>query len=799
MKVYLSVLFMIMFSITGSQAQAPAGIITGTVKNIKGEVIPLVTISIKELNKSTSAGLQGDFIFKNIPQGRYTVIVTAIGFEREAREVNVFSGKVTGNEFILKEDIRRLDDVVISAFKESNNEIETRAGKAKIKIMDMPQSITVIGKETLTRQQTQRMSDVLKNANGVYIMGTTGGTQEEIAGRGFAFGSNNTFKNGSRFNNGVMPEISSLESVEILKGSNAILFGNVAAGGILNLVTKKPKFETGGEVSFRTGSYNLYKPAIDVYGSVNNSEKMAYRVDATYENAGSFRNNVSSERFYVNPSFLYQVNKNTQFLWEADYLNDERKPDYGIGAINYQIARVPITRYIGASWSKYNVDQLSSTLTFKHQFAKEWELTAMTSAQSYNLDQFSTSRPTNIQADGTWNRGLQRSQIAENYYLGQVDLTGKFSTGKIQHNILVGADIDKYNSRNSAFAFVFDPANPASTTYDVINIYNPEQFQQRNDVPASRITSVNYNPVNRAGLYAQDLISLSKKVKVLAGLRYSYMETRNNVLTKATKVKVSGKPRFDDAVTPKLGLVYQPATGTSLFASYSNSFNLNNGIDNTGSALAPSMLNQYEMGIKNDFFKGALSANLTLYQIVNSDQAQAILPGNPNYNPAYPNAQELAGEVTSKGLEFDLSSKAYNGFSLIAGYSFNDTRYTRSSIYEIGSKLRYNPAHTANATLFYTFSEGKLNGVNVGLGAQYFGDRVAGRSTRLNVVNDAFRLMPLPAYTVIDASAGYEYKQLAFRLKVSNLTDRISYNAHDDNSINPIAPRQFMTTVAYKF
>ena len=135
----------------------------------------------------------------------------------------------------------------------------------------------------------------------------------------------------------------------------------------------------------------------------------------------------------------------------------------------------------------------------------------------------------------------------------------------------------------------------------------------------------------------------------------------------------------------------------------------------------------------------------------------------------------------------------------MAGFSHNDTRYTKSTIYQVGSKLRYNPSNTANATILYTFNNGKFQGLNLGFGALYFGDRYAGRSTRLTVQNDAFKLMPLPAYTVLDASAGYEFKKLAFRVKVSNLTDKLSFNAHDDNSINPIAPRQFFTTISYKF
>ncbi len=112
----------------------------------------------------------------------------------------------------------------------SANQVPVSVGKVAIKPLDLSQSVAVVDRDVLDRQQPLRLSDVLMNTNGVYVMGSTGGYQEEIAARGFAFNSSNTFKNGVRYNNGVMPEISSLERVEVLKGSAAILFGNVAAG-----------------------------------------------------------------------------------------------------------------------------------------------------------------------------------------------------------------------------------------------------------------------------------------------------------------------------------------------------------------------------------------------------------------------------------------------------------------------------------------------------------------------------------------------------------------------------------------
>jgi len=148
----------------------------------------------------------------------------------------------------------------------SANEKPVTIGKIDIKPMDLPQSVAFIDREILDQQQAVRMSDALRNFNGVYIMGNTGGYQEEMAGRGFSFGNSNTFKNGIRFNNAVMPEMTALERVEVMKRSAAILFGNVAPGGVINLVTKKPTFTTGGAIAFTGSSYDFYKPSIDVYG-----------------------------------------------------------------------------------------------------------------------------------------------------------------------------------------------------------------------------------------------------------------------------------------------------------------------------------------------------------------------------------------------------------------------------------------------------------------------------------------------------------------------------------------------------
>lgn len=785
-KKLILLLFMVALSFW---AMAQTARIKGFVTTSDGKPGAFVNIIIENTKKGATADENGAYEITNLKASSYTVQATFVGLETQRQKVSLTEGAVLELNFILKESSQQLAEVIVRG-QQTINEKPVAIGKIAIRPMDLPQSVAVIDSKILEQQQVLRMSDALMNTTGVYIMGATGGYQEEVAGRGYSFNSNNTFKNGVRYNNGIIQEFSALEKVEFLKGSGAILFGNVAAGGVLNLVTKKPRLEKGGSVSMRMGSFGFYKPSLDVYGTVNNSQNMAYRVNTSYEKANSFRDGVSSERFYINPSFLIKIGQKTDILLEGDYLNDERTPDFGTGAINYVITDVPRERFLGVAWSKYKAEQKSANLTITHHFNDNWQLRGSTSVQAYTTSLYANTRPNAsnnfIQTDGKWIRGLTKSAVEDQYYAHQLDLTGNFKTGFIKHQFLFGADADQFNTKTTAFATL--------AKYDSINIFKPTLYKVRNDIPDLAATTLTTAPIDRFGVYMQDLLSLSAKVKLLLGLRYSYQQTISDVLTYATNKKVV-TTNFDGAFSPRFGLVYQPIKNTSLFASYANSFTLNTGTDINGNALPPSLIDQYEVGVKNELFNGLLSANVTLYQIVNSNLAQTNLT-NGNVNT---NIKELAGEVTSKGIEVDLATKSFKGLSFIGGYSYNDTRYTASNIYIIGSRLRYNPQHTANASVFYTFENKILRGGQIGFTSLYVGDRVAGRSTRLTVANDAFQLMTIPDYMQFDASMGYSVNNISLRLKIGNLFNKLSYNVHDDNSVNPIIPRNFTATLAYKF
>lgn len=788
-------------------ANAQNGQLKGVIRTSDGGPAAYVNVQLKEIKKGTITLEDGSYSLPGIPDGKYTLIVSFVGLQTIQKPVTVTNGETNNLDFTLIENENQLAEIVITASR-SINEKPVTIGKLPIKPMDLPQSVSIIGKDVLERQQVLRLSDALQNVTGVYLMGATGGYQEEIAARGYAFGSNNTFKNGARYNNGAMPEMSGVEKVEFLKGGSAILFGNVAAGGIMNIVTKKPKFENGGELSFRTGSYDFYKPSLDVYGAFGNSKVAAYRFNTTYEKAGSFRDQVNSERFYINPSFLFKLGKKTELLVEGDYLKDNRTPDFGVGAIDYKLVDVPRNRFLGVNWGYNKAEQITSTATITHHLNSNWQLRGLMSYQDYDVELFAAARPasTSIKSDGTWARGLQKSKTNENYYVAQVDLTGKFQTGSVGHTLLFGADADKYRTISNTYLLTGYNNNVSNTAikgkniYDTINIFDPATFNKRNDIPDLAIDRITTSPIQRYGIYIQDLIAITNKLKVLAGVRYSYQnnkQARVDSIAKGTAGYVAAYT--SDAFSPRVGIVYQPWKNVSVFSSYTNTFSVNTGRDIYDQQLPASIIDQYEVGAKTDLLRGLVSANVTLYKIINSNMAQTALTLADGTNNSNSNIKELAGEVTSKGVEVDIATKSINGFTVLAGYSYNDTRYTKanSKSFQTGDRLRYNPAHTANAHVFYAFSpKTGLRGFNIGFGTYYVGDRLAGRNPSTS--SPANKLISLPDYFLLEASTGYTGNKFSVRVKMTNLSDKLSYNAHDDNSVNPIAPRQFAATVAYR-
>ena len=709
-----------------------------------------------------------------------------------------------------------IDTVKIQVIEDVNlhktgnpNVAKPLSAKSNLSMMETPQPIAIVTHEIIEQQQAKQLSEVLQNVNGVYVTSSRGNSQDSFGGRGFILGNDNIFKNGARINSGVFPEVSGLERVEVLKGANAMLYGNTAAGGIINMITKKPRFNHGGSIGLNGGSWNSYKPTLDFYGPLSN--KVAFRVNGTYEYAESFRDVVESQKYYFNPSFLINLGERSQLIIEADYMKNDFTPDYGLGGIinkdqtfslNDKVGR---NVFFGTDWQYQNVEQASTNVTFNHQLSNNWTLNAVASYQNYTKDYFSSERVQWGYANAaatrlSWSRPFNKTYNEQNYGSGQVNINGEFNTGKISHKVLFGADAD-YNQNDSYTFTVTDPKNV---------LYLDDSSTWRN-IAMPNATSKDKSRANtrRLGVYAQDFVSLSQQFKVIAGLRWSYIENMPTINTNSVtgaKKFVNNSASSDQAISPKVGFVYMPNDNLSAFATYTNSFVANSGNLRDGEALKPTNIDQYEVGVKKNFWNNAIAVNVTAYQIIYNNYYQNALDNAGNQIDPNGLLKDFAGKMRSRGVELDITGNPTENLSIIGGISYNNSVYLDTPEdfgYVENQRLVRTPATTANASVFYKFTR-QLKGLKVGAGAYYIGDRLAGwndtksGANSLQVRNGISRTFELKDYVTVNATVGYDWNKFSIQGKVGNLFDTENFNVHENYSVNPITPRNYYFTLTYK-
>ncbi|AMR26913.1 TonB-dependent receptor [Hymenobacter psoromatis] len=796
-----------------SRANQHTGSIRGTVRTSDGRPAAFVSVGIPKLGKGSNTAEDGSFTIAGLEPGAHELQVSFVGLQPQRQTISVAAGQTAKVDFTLSESAADLSEVIVTGTTTINR--LASASKADIAPLDQPQSVGVVTSTVIADQQINRLGDALRNVSGVSLTQQRGGVAETFSARGSSIGvggsGGSIFKNGLLANTQGFPDASTLESVEVLKGAAALLYGNVSGGLIINTVTKKPRYSWGGAVEMRAGSYGFYKPIIDVYGPL--TKNLAFRVVGTYENAKSYRDVVQAKRLYVNPSLIYKFGEKTDLLVQGDYLRSDITPDAGVGILNQNVdARLPdgISRanFINATWA-YNVtDQASASAVLNHRFSDQWRVNAIAGVMDTRVHGLGVAVPNgNIATNGDWTRTLSGVQTAERDYNGQLNVNGKFDTGPLTHQLLIGADALRIITNNASGYAYQDLTGKALTAYDKINIADRTKYAERTDAITYSATGYTVAPSYRFGGYVQDLITIVPMLKVLGGVRYSYQNVRQTTLTNNLTGAITpgvAADKADRAWSPKGAVIFQPLPALSFYTSYANNFLTNAGLLDTNlEPLRPSYVNQYEAGVKTELFGSRLFANAAVYRYRNSNLAQTTFTLADGTATTLTTVRDLTGETTSDGVDLDVSGSFSKDFYFNVGYAYNYARYTHTTgmigTQLEGERLTNNPAHTANGSVFYTFDRAGLRGLKLGASAFYTGQRLGGNNNTVGQAGNYSRLISLSGFTTIDLSAGYAYQHFSVLFKLSNITNELNYLVHDRYSINPIPPRQFLTTVGYRF
>ncbi len=265
---------------------------------------------------------------------------------------------------------------------------------------------------------------------------------------------------------------------------------------------------------FTVGSYDFYRPSIDISGPLNSDETLLYRLNVAYENSGSFRDFVDKELFIIAPVLSYKISDATTLTLEYEYINLNQTFDRAFPPIR-EAFDLPISRYLGEPSDSYDftAHRFSSTLT--HRFNDDWQLRNAFSTQTTDaLRSNVQARNFLLEDDGrTLRRRFTEYPSETQAYSLQTDLIGNFNTGSVKHQVLLGFEfsklIDQYEAVRAAFPSI-DIFNP------IYSFPIPTNFD---DSFGNKTTTDN------VGIYLQDQVTLLPKLKLLIGGRFDFVNS----------------------------------------------------------------------------------------------------------------------------------------------------------------------------------------------------------------------------------------------------------------------------------
>lgn len=184
-KLALLSILLSFFSIFSALAQdfayltegAAGGSVKGVIISTDGNPVGFVSVFIKGTNKGAVSTEDGKYYLKNVREGTHTLVATFIGLQAQELEVSVTGNETSSADFTLPRSSQQLTEVMVTATR-SKNKTPVTVGKIAINPLDLPQSTTIVNSQVIADQQASKLSDVIRNVNGVSL-GTTRGTTSE--------------------------------------------------------------------------------------------------------------------------------------------------------------------------------------------------------------------------------------------------------------------------------------------------------------------------------------------------------------------------------------------------------------------------------------------------------------------------------------------------------------------------------------------------------------------------------------------------------------------------------------------
>ena len=669
------------------------------------------------------------------------------------------------------------------------------AAKLDVDVRDVPASLQTLSPQLIRDQAAgQSLNAVLHNASGVsQTYGSGTGNLPAVSIRGFDTGGY-ALVDGYPRANGATYDWSSIDRLEVLKGPASLLYGmQYNIGGSINVVTKKPGDTPVAEASVEVGRWDHYRSSLDLGGPLGQDGTWAWRFNGAVDRSRSFRSSVYEQNDYLAPSARWRPDASDSVLLRGDlhrrrYVPDPGLPGPGSGWAANDLAYwypgpardrmgldLPIAQYTGLPWfDRYTDDNRTLTLEWTHTFNEQWTLkTGLSPAWTDYQGQYSGfwwEQPTDEAGNplpvvshlsaGRYGYGAREVPV-------NLDLTGDFVAAGLAHKLLVGFAWNHGRWHDSG------PANNTSLVpVESVGLLDWLRGPRYSFVADPDFPGSDYTYYQRTeGLYVQDLVSLGEAWKVLVGYRYDRAKGgwRSTYGTDVYEGEFESR-----GGTPRLGIVWQPSRTTSLYASWSRSFNPNWGRLVDGSLPPPEKGVQFEMGWKQDFADGRANLNVAIYSLVKRN-VERCAPQDPDCR-----LYVLGGEQGSKGLEIDLNGEPLPHLRLTSSLTLQtgarvrkdlpaDSPSTWGGALPVGNTFPGGPHRIFNFFAVYAFEEGPAAGLELGGGFNY------ASASEQNLPNDGHKL---PGERTVNLYGAYALTPaVRVQLNLNNATNDIAYSS----------------------
>lgn len=657
------------------------------------------------------------------------------------------------------------------------------ATKLPLSLRETPQSVSVVTRKRMDDQAMTSISDVVKSAPGIFLNNAGGVGRPTFSARGFDV--DNILYDG--FPTSLLTYLPSGEAnlamydrVEIVRGATGLAQGAGSPAGAINLVRKRPTHEFQGTLTGSAGSWDDYSSTLDIGGPLNDNGTLRARTVVSRQDAKSFRDSVEHDHdlFYgvVDADLsdsttltlgAYRQKNHTNYIWGG--LPMAR----GGGHLG-----LPRDTFLGHDWEYSDNRTTGYFATLEHAFANDWKL---------RLAAMQSKTDTDVLASSVWeyDRHYLWTEAMEQKETGyDLALSGSFQLLGQEHDLTLGVSKRQldYRSGKAWSAFIDAGSNPFE--WDPGAHAKPDYVTGSNGLPET---------TTQDSVYASTRLRLTEPLALILGGRLDWYELED-------RENSEGNYKVTRNLTRYAGLVYDLDAHHSAYVSYTDIFKPQNSKGLDSKVIAPIVGENYEVGLKGEYFGGALNASLAVFQIDQKNRAQELTEFKGCGSGPASACYEASGLVRSRGIDMEIQGALTDNWQLAAGYTYTQTQYVSdaNAAREGEDFDRKKPRQLFKLSTLYTLP-GELQRWRIG-GDVYQQSRIR---TSGGTGDSAWKNQQ-GSYTVVGLVAGYKAsEQLDLQLNVNNLFDRTYYSSVANGAWSPYDiygdPRNFKLTARYSF